>query len=76
MVFFVTISEKTNNSSESIISWDRFFLYKHSSFFSFIELGMLIMGLGGGFCEAPMTGFISQVFNGREGFALNMSQIF
>jgi len=53
-----------------------FFCISTAHSFLFIELGMLIMGLGGGFCEAPMTGFISQVFNGREGFALNMSQIF
>jgi len=53
-----------------------FFCISTANSFSVIELGMLIMGLGGGFCEAPLTGFISQVFNGREGFALNMSQIF
>ncbi len=53
-----------------------FFCISTAHSFLVIELGMLIMGLGGGFCEAPMTGFISQAFNGREGFALNMSQIF
>lgn|GEM_PF-363236 len=53
-----------------------FFCISSADSFPAIELGMLIMGLGGGFCEAPMTGLISQVFNGREGFALNMSQIF
>jgi len=53
-----------------------FFWISSADSFSMIEVGMLIMGLGGGFCEAPMTGLISQAFNGREGFALNMSQIF
>ncbi len=43
--------------------------------FSTIKWGMLLMGFGGGFCEAPLTGLVSKVFAGEEGYALNVSQI-
>jgi fucose permease len=43
--------------------------------FSTLRWGMLLMGLGGGFCEAPLTGLVSKVFTGEEGYALNVSQI-
>ncbi|MEI6157409.1 MAG: MFS transporter [Atribacterota bacterium] len=53
-----------------------FFIISTADSFLTIEFGMLIMGLGGGFCEAPLTILISNVFSGKEGFALNMSQLF
>ncbi|MCX7667783.1 MAG: MFS transporter [Atribacterota bacterium] len=43
--------------------------------FSTIKWGMLLLGFGGGFCEAPLTGLVSRVFTGEEGYALNVSQI-
>lgn len=43
--------------------------------FSTIKWGMLLLGFGGGFCEAPLTGLVSRVFTGEEGYALNISQI-
>lgn len=43
--------------------------------FSTIRWGMLLMGFGGGFCEAPLTGLLSKAFPGEEGYALNLSQI-
>ncbi|HSV31578.1 MAG TPA: MFS transporter [Atribacteraceae bacterium] len=51
------------------------FLVATAHTFPVIEAGMLVMGLGGGFNEAPLTGLISEKFIGREGTALNLSQI-
>lgn len=52
-----------------------FLLVASARSFSFLEWGMLTMGVGGGFCEAPLTSLLSQIFSGDEGYALNLSQI-
>ncbi|MBC7217143.1 MAG: MFS transporter [Candidatus Caldatribacterium sp.] len=52
-----------------------FFVVSLAEHFSTIEWGIFLAGIGGGFCEAPLTGLLSQVFPGREGYALNLSQI-
>ncbi len=43
--------------------------------FHIVEIGMLLLGLGGGCSEAPFTTLVSEVFAGREGSALNLSQV-
>jgi len=43
--------------------------------FTMIEVGMLFLGLGGGCSEAPFTTLVSEVFVGKEGSALNLSQV-
>ncbi len=43
--------------------------------FSLVQWGMLVLGCGGGFCEAPLSGLVAKVFSGEEGYALNLSQI-
>lgn len=52
-----------------------FFVVSLAEQFSTIEWGMFLAGIGGGFCEAPLTGLLSRIFPGREGYALNLSQI-
>lgn len=52
-----------------------FFVVSLAESFSTIEWGIFLAGIGGGFCEAPLTGLLSQVFPGKEGSALNLSQI-
>jgi len=52
-----------------------FFSVSASPSFSLIEWGLFLLGIGGGFCEAPFTALLSQVFPGKEGYALNLSQI-
>jgi fucose permease len=52
-----------------------FFVVSLADQFTTIEWGIFLAGIGGGFCEAPLTGLLSQVFPGREGYALNLSQI-
>lgn len=52
-----------------------FFVVSLAESFTTIEWGIFLAGIGGGFCEAPLTGLLSQVFPGREGTALNLSQI-
>ncbi len=52
-----------------------FFTVSFAPVFSTIQWGMLILGFGGGFCEAPLTGVVSKIFAGEEGYALNISQI-
>ncbi|MEN3184359.1 MAG: MFS transporter [Atribacterota bacterium] len=52
-----------------------FFVVSLAENFPTIEWGIFLAGIGGGFCEAPLTGLLSQVFPGREGAALNLSQI-
>lgn len=52
-----------------------FFVVSLAESFSTVEWGIFLAGVGGGFCEAPLTGLLSQVFPGREGSALNLSQI-
>lgn len=52
-----------------------FFVVSLAEHFSTIEWGVFLAGIGGGFCEAPLTGLLSQVFPGKEGSALNLSQI-
>ncbi len=52
-----------------------FFSVSVSPSFSLIEGGLLLLGIGGGLCEAPFTSLISQMFPGEEGYALNLSQI-
>ncbi|MDI3542527.1 MAG: hypothetical protein PWP57_130 [Candidatus Atribacteria bacterium] len=52
-----------------------FFAVSASTSFSLIEWGLFLLGIGGGFCEAPFTALLSQIFPGEEGYALNLSQI-
>ncbi len=52
-----------------------FFVVSLAEGFTTIEWGIFLAGIGGGFCEAPLTGLLSQVFPGKEGSALNLSQI-
>ncbi len=52
-----------------------FFVVSLADQFTTIEWGVFLAGIGGGFCEAPLTGLLSRVFPGREGYALNLSQI-
>ena len=52
-----------------------FFSVSTSPSFSLIEWGLFLMGVGGGFSEAPFTSLLSQIFPGEEGYALNLSQI-
>ncbi|MCX7729816.1 MAG: MFS transporter, partial [Candidatus Caldatribacterium sp.] len=52
-----------------------FFVVSLAESFPTIEWGIFLAGVGGGFCEAPLTGLLSQIFPGREGTALNLSQI-
>ncbi len=44
--------------------------------FLYLNLGMLLLGAGGGLLEAPLTAVISRFFRGEEGYALNLSQVF
>jgi fucose permease len=52
-----------------------FFVVSLADAFPGVEWGVFLAGIGGGFCEAPLTGLVSQIFSGREGYALNLSQI-
>ncbi|MGQ9623182.1 MAG: MFS transporter [Candidatus Caldatribacteriaceae bacterium] len=52
-----------------------FFVVSLADTFLGVEWGIFLAGIGGGFCEAPLTGLVSQIFSGSEGYALNLSQI-